>query len=92
MHGAGTNTSPLKPAITLVNSGPYRFCRNPLYVAMTLLFVGLTLLVNSWWGVFLLVPLTLLLHFGVVRREERYLEQKFGEKYRNYRLRVRRYI
>ena len=92
MLGAGTNISPLKPAITLVNSGPYRFSRNPLYVAMTLLFVGLTLLVNSWWGVFLLVPLAVLLHFGVVCREERYLERKFGEEYRNYRLRVRRYI
>ncbi len=92
MHGAGTNISPLKPALTLVNSGPYRFSRNPLYVAMTLLFVGLTLLVNSWWGVLLLVPLILLLHFGVVRREERYLQRKFGDEYTEYRSQVRRYV
>ena len=92
MHGAGTNISPLKPATTLVDSGPYRFSRNPLYVAMTLLFVGLTLLINSWWGVVLLVPAILLLHFGVVRREERYLERKFGEEYDRYRSRVRRYV
>ena len=92
MHGAGTNISPLKPATTLVDSGPYRFSRNPLYVAMTLLFVGLTLLINSWWGVVLLVPVILLLHFGVVRREERYLERKFGEEYDRYRSRVRRYV
>ena len=79
MHGAGTNISPLKPATTLVDSGPYRFSRNPLYVAMTLLFVGLTLLINSWWGVVLPAPVILLLHFGVVRREERYLERALAE-------------
>ncbi len=92
MHGAGTNISPRKPATTLVDSGPYRFSRNPLYVAMTLLFIGLTLLINSWWGVVLLVPVILLLHFGVVCREERYPERKFGEEYNRYRSRVRRYV
>lgn len=52
----------------------------------------LTLLVNSWWGVLLLVPLMLLLHFGVVRREERYLQRKFGDEYTEYRSQVRRYV
>src|SRR3954453_2088294 len=92
MHGAGTNISPLKPATSLVASGPYRFTRNPLYVAMTLLYLGLTLLLDSLWGVFLLVPVLFILHFGVVRREERYLEVKFGEPYRAYQSRVRRYL
>jgi protein-S-isoprenylcysteine O-methyltransferase Ste14 len=92
MHGAGINISPLKPTISLVTSGPFRFTRNPLYVAMTLLFLGLTLLLNSWWGIALIIPVIVLLHFGVVRREERYLERKFGEEYRKYRLRVRRYF
>src|SRR3954468_21078422 len=62
MHGAGTNISPLKPAMSLVTSGPYRFTRNPLYVAMTLLYLGLILLLDSLWGVFLLVPVLLILH------------------------------
>jgi protein-S-isoprenylcysteine O-methyltransferase Ste14 len=92
MHGAGTNIGPLKPAISLVTSGPYRLTRNPLYVAMTLLYLGLTLLLDSLWGVFLLIPVLVILHFGVVRREERYLELKFGEPYRSYRSRVRRYL
>ncbi len=92
MHGAGTNISPLKPAISLVTSGPYRFTRNPLYLAMTLLFLGLTMLFNSWWGVILLVPLLVVLHWGVVRREERYLQLKFAEQYTEYRSRVRRYL
>jgi protein-S-isoprenylcysteine O-methyltransferase Ste14 len=92
MHRAGTNISPLKPSINLVNTGPYRFSRNPLYIAMTLLYLGLTFLFNSWWGVALLIPVLVVLHFGVVRREERYLERKFGEEYLAYRSQVRRYL
>lgn len=92
MHGGGTNISPLKPANSLITTGPFRFSRNPLYVAITLLYVGLTLLLNSWWGVVLLVPLLVVLHFGVVRREERYLERKFGDQYTAYRSQVRRYL
>ena len=92
MHGANTNISPLKPAVSLVTTGPFRFSRNPLYVAITFLYVGLTVLLNSWWGVVLLAPLLIVLHWGVVRREERYLELKFGDEYAEYRSRVRRYV
>lgn len=92
MHRAGTNISPLKPAISLVTSGPYRFTRNPLYVAITLLYLGFTMLLNSWWGMVLLAPVLMILHWGVVRREERYLQLKFGEEYDGYRSRVRRYV
>ena len=92
MHGACTNISPLKPAVSLVTTGPFRFSRNPLYVAITLLYVGFTMLLNSWWGVILLAPILAVLHWGVVRREERYLERKFGEEYNKYRSRVRRYV
>jgi protein-S-isoprenylcysteine O-methyltransferase Ste14 len=92
MHGAGTNISPLRPTISLVTSGPYRFTRNPLFVAITLLYLGLTMLLNSWWGMVLLAPVLLILHWGVVRREERYLELKFGDEYAEYRSRVRRYV
>ena len=53
---------------------------------------GLTLAVNTWWGVFVLVPLLIIMHRGVVLREERYLEVKFGESYRQYRSKVRRYL
>src|SRR6476619_3631718 len=66
MHGAGTNISPLKPANSLITTGPFRFSRNPLYVAITFLYVGLTMLLNSWWGVILLAPLLIALHWGVV--------------------------
>src|SRR5262249_35089213 len=92
MHGADTNISPLKPAVSLVTAGPFRFSRNPLYGAITLLYIGLTLLLSSWWGVVLLVPVLVVLHFGVIRREERYLERKFGERYADYRSQVRGYL
>jgi protein-S-isoprenylcysteine O-methyltransferase Ste14 len=92
MTAAGTNVRPTRPATTIVTAGPFRYSRNPLYVALTLLYVGLTTAVNTWWGMVLLVPLLATMHFGVVLREERYLDRKFGDSYRAYRSTVRRYI
>ncbi|PYR38118.1 MAG: isoprenylcysteine carboxylmethyltransferase family protein [Acidobacteria bacterium] len=92
MTAAGTNVNPSRPATTIVSSGPFRFTRNPLYVGVTLIFGGLTLAFNTWWGFIVLVPVLITMHFGVVLREERYLERKFGEPYRQYRSRVRRYF
>jgi protein-S-isoprenylcysteine O-methyltransferase Ste14 len=89
---AGTNVNPYRPSTAIVDSGPYRFTRNPLYVALTLMYVGLTLAFDTWWGFILLVPVLIIMHLGVIRREERYLEGKFGESYRGYRARVRRYL
>ncbi len=89
---AGTNINPYRPSTAIADSGPYRFSRNPLYVSLTFMYAGLTLSFNTWWGVALLAPVLVLMHFGVVRREERYLENKFGDDYRRYRSRVRRYL
>lgn len=90
--GAGTSVNPYRPTTALVDSGPYRFTRNPLYISLMLMFLGLTLAFNTWWGLVLLVPVLILVHFGVIRREERYLENKFGDGYRRYRDNVRRYL
>ena len=92
MEAAGTNVNPSRPAKTIVSSGPFRFSRNPLYLSLTLMYLGLTLAVNTWWGFVALIPLIIVMHAGVVLREERYLEKKFGEPYRQYRSRVRRYL
>lgn len=92
MQAAGTNINPALPANTIVSSGPFRFSRNPLYLCVTLMYLGLTLAVDTWWGIVVLVPLIIVMHFGVVLREERYLERKFGESYRHYRSTVRRYL
>jgi protein-S-isoprenylcysteine O-methyltransferase Ste14 len=92
MQVAGTNVDPLRPTTAIITSGPFRFSRNPLYLGVTLMYVGLTLAVNTWWGLVVLAPLLIVMDRGVVRREERYLEAKFGERYRQYRVRVRRYL
>ena len=92
MVAAGTNINPARPATAIVSSGPFRFSRNPLYLSLTLLYLGLTLVANTWWGVILLAPLAAVIHQGVVLREERYLERKFGDGYRRYRTSVRRYL
>lgn len=92
MQSGGTNIDPYKPCTAIVQSGPFRFTRNPLYLGLTLLYLGLTIMFNTGWGIVLLVPLVLIMHWGVVLREETYLERKFGDSYRDYRLRVRRYF
>ena len=92
MHAAGTNVNPGRPTTAIVTSGPFRFSRNPLYLSLTLLYFGLILAFNTWRGIILLVPLLIIMHFGVVLREERYLEQKFGDEYRDYKARVARYV
>jgi protein-S-isoprenylcysteine O-methyltransferase Ste14 len=89
---AGTNVNPYRPSTMIVDSGPFRFSRNPLYVGMDLVYIGLTLAFDTWWGFILLFPVLIIMHFGVIRREERYLEGRFGEAYRGYRARVRRYL
>jgi protein-S-isoprenylcysteine O-methyltransferase Ste14 len=92
MERAGTNVNPTLPSTALVATGPFLFSRNPLYVALTLIYVGLALLANALWVLVLIVPVLLIMHYGVVRREERYLEARFADAYREYRSRVRRYV
>src|SRR4051812_34643805 len=70
MRSAKTNIYPALPATALVVAGPFRFTRNPLYVALAILFVGLTFEVNMAWGFVVLVPLLLVMHYGVILREE----------------------
>lgn len=92
MKRAGTNVRPDQPSLAIVTDGPFRFTRNPMYLATTGLYLGITLLVDTPWPLVWLLPMLLVLHWGVVRREERYLEAKFGEPYRTYKSRVRRWV
>jgi protein-S-isoprenylcysteine O-methyltransferase Ste14 len=89
---AGTNVNPYLPATALVTSGPFRFSRNPMYVAMAIALAGLALWTRIGWILILLPVAVAVLHLGVVRREERYLARKFGADYEAYRARVRRYV
>ena len=92
MKKAGTNVHPSEPALTIVRGGPYRFTRNPMYLALCLLQVALGFFLNDWITLLLVVPLALIFHYGVVLREERYLTAKFGEPYLELKREVRRWI
>ena len=92
MRRAGTNVRPDQPTTTIVVDGPFRHTRNPLYLATTGQYVGISLLVDALWPLVLLAPLLAIIEWGVIRREERYLEAKFGDTYRAYRSRVRRWL
>ena len=92
MKAAGTNVRPNLPALAIVAGGPFAFTRNPLYLALIGLFMGIGLALRSPAFLAFLAPLCLMLHFGVVLREERYLDAKFGDLYRGYKARVRRWL
>lgn len=92
MKRAGTNVRPDQPSLHLVTDGPFRYRRNPLYLSTLGLYGGVTLLVDALWPVVLLIPLVAVLRWGVIAREERYLEHKFGDEYRAYKARVRRWL
>lgn len=89
---AGTTPNPMQPTTAIVVHGPYRFTRNPMYVSLVALYVGGTLFVNSAWPLILLPVVVLLVQRQVIAYEEAYLEAKFGEEYRAYKARVRRWI
>jgi protein-S-isoprenylcysteine O-methyltransferase Ste14 len=89
---AGTNVPTNKPTMAIVTSGPYRFSRNPIYVALTGLYLGIAVMLNSLWLIVLLAPLLIVMRLGVIQREEAYLEAKFGAEYTDYKTRVRRWI
>jgi len=88
---AGTATMPWKPARALVTAGIYRHMRNPMYVGLALVVAALAVALASDWTLVLVVPAALLIHLGVVKREERYLARKFGNEYRRYMDAVPRY-
>ena len=92
MTRAGSNVPTSRPTTTIVDGGPYRFTRNPIYLGMALGLIGLAIAFNSVWLLLALVPFALVIRYGVVAREEAYLERKFGDVYRGYRARVRRWL
>jgi protein-S-isoprenylcysteine O-methyltransferase Ste14 len=92
MEAAGTNVRPDQPALAIVADGPFAFTRNPLYLGVMGMFAGFGIALRSPAFLTVLVPLFLILEFGVVRREERYLETKFGSVYVDYKARVRRWM
>ena len=89
---ARTAIIPTRPARSLVVAGPYRFSRNPMYVGLTALYLGIALLFNVAWPILLLPIVLYALYLIVIRREERYLASAFAGDYAEYRRRVRRWL
>ena len=89
---AGTPFDVRKAASALITDGPYRVSRNPTYVSLTILYVGLGVIFNNGWVLLLIVPVSLIMDLWVIRREERHLKEKFGKKYLQYKSAVRRWL
>jgi len=92
MRGARTNINPYKPTHGVVETGPFRYSRNPIYVSMAVMYVGGSLLMRSVVPLLLLPVVIGAIDRGVIEREEAYLEDKFGDRYLAYKMRVRRWV
>ena len=92
LRRAGTAVRPDRPVTTLVMDGPYRYTRNPLYIGLTTMYLGITLSTGVLWLLVTLLPVLAMMHWKIVRREEQFLEAKFGDTYGTYKARVRRWI
>lgn len=92
MRRAQTAVNPSQPTTAIVSEGAFSFSRNPIYLSLTLLYIGIALLLNALWALLLLLPLLAVVQNGVIKREEDYLERKFGDDYIRYKTSVRRWV
>ena len=92
MRRRGTNVDPRQPSLAIVAEGPFRVTRNPLYLGLIAIYCGVALAVDATVPFVLLPVLLAVTHYGIIRREERYLERKFGRSYLVYKASVRRYL
>lgn len=91
-RAAGTSPVPVRPSAALVQSGPYRWTRNPMYLGLTALGVGLALLAHSGWMLLGVLAAAVVIDRYAIAREERYLLAAFGQAYADYCARVRRWL
>jgi len=89
---AGTSVVPVRPSTALVIEGPYRFTRNPIYLGMLLIYLAFACWFGLIWPLVLAPVVIGIVNWYVIGREERYLDGKFGHEYRQYRMRVRRWL
>ena len=87
-----TTVNPGGSTTTIVSNGLYRCTRNPMYLAFTFFYTGISLITQSWLGFLLLLPLLVLVQKGIIKREEAYLTRKFGKEYTDYKSQVRRWL
>ncbi|MZR21880.1 DUF1295 domain-containing protein [Sneathiella chungangensis] len=89
---AGSNVEPWKPTTTIITDGVYKYSRNPIYVAMAVVYAGVAIAAGSWLALLFLPLCLLFIRYYVIAREEAYLEEKFGKEYLDYKARVRRWL
>ena len=89
---ARTHLIPNRPATALVEAGPYRFTRNPMYVSLTTVYLGVCVLMQSLWALVFLPLVLVVIYRKVIAPEEAYLERRFGGEYVQYKKRVRRWL
>ena len=92
MRQADTPASPYKPVSHIATEGPFRYTRNPGYLSMAMIYAAIATVANALWAILVLPVALLVIQRGVIEREERYLERKFGEEYLRYKAQVRRWI
>ncbi len=92
MRKANTSPDPHHAVAALVTGGPYHFTRNPIYLGFFLIYLGFTLLAGTLWGLIASPFLIWTVTSAVIRAEETYLDDKFGDQYKEFRSRVRRWI
>ena len=89
---AGTSALPIRPTTALVETGPYRVTRNPMYVGLAFASAGIALIANWLWGIVILPIVLVIVQVAAILPEERFLEERFGSGYTAYRSRVRRWL
>ncbi|MCB1764154.1 MAG: isoprenylcysteine carboxylmethyltransferase family protein [Gammaproteobacteria bacterium] len=87
-----TTVNPYKGAHALCTDGPFHYSRNPIYLGDWLILAGVSALLHTWWPMLFAPLIWLLLRYGVIRHEEAHLESRFGDAYRHYKRRVRRWL
>ena len=88
----GTHPDPRRPTTALIRSGPFRWSRNPIYLAFAIVHLGVAIWFGKTWVILTLPLAAAIIRYGVIAPEERYLSQKFGVEYRNYLAAVRRWL
>ncbi len=87
-----TTVNPYGSVSVFIRSGPFKYSRNPMYVAFALIHLGLGFGIGGLYSIASLVPALAVMHYGVIQREEAYLERKFGEEYLEFKAQVRRWL
>lgn len=87
-----TNIEPWKPTTKIVSTGVFAYSRNPVYAAFCIISIGVGIILNSIWILLSVIPSGILVYFIAIKKEELYLEEKFGEEYLRYKSKVRRWL